>query len=761
MSRCSAHGRFVGILSSLLVLSALQTALSFSDGAASSDPPGRVDSSHLDAGAQPRHSLRSQEITVHPEALAFPMVTQDQQANSDLTLVNSGDAALTISNVTTTGYPFSTNLTGEVTLASGDSVKVNVVFAPSSPGTFVGTLSVYSNDPAHSQVQVSLSGQAELVALQTPPQIEQHWTLPDPHYHEYPVGVAGTTDGRYLVFSQDIPFNGGIPNWAQSTTRLRCVTENREQLWSRSILPGVIPTYATGDSADQYMVAGTRSDDGVTTFGFLAKVNAAGDVIWQRQYSRANREGGYQVLKAVDGYLLICLSSTDSTYTWVVRADRSGQMIWNRKYALAPSTQCYWGVATSDGGFVLVGNSGPMGDPRHEITAFKIDAQGELLWIYKRAFGGGCALGYPFETADHSLRISGAANVVSGTASPLLIKLSASGQEVWFKNYVESSSCSIGNGGIMLANGDMLLPGTKHRIGGGPSDVDLYCVRLDLEGRRLWSFVSGTTMYNQGECIVKRNGGGYILGGACESLPYDGHSVQAQLLYTGVDPLSPMGACCHVNATCSVTTEMDCPAPSVWHGDSQACAPDPCGPPLGACCEPSGSCTLVPAQSCPETSIWQGAGTTCNPNPCLSGACCLRSAPGTCEIDTPARCAAINGWYFGNGTLCAPSDTCWTTGVNGPSPVMSRLQVQIAPNPSARGVVIRCLLPLRSLTTVVLFDASGRVVRRLHEGVLPAGEMPLWWDGRDDVGQDVPSGLYLVRITAPTGEANGRIVLTR
>ena len=94
-------------------------------------------------------------------------------------------------------------------------------------------------------------------------------------------------------------------------------------------------------------------------------------------------------------------------------------------------------------------------------------------------------------------------------------------------------------------------------------------------------------------------------------------------------------------------------------------------------------------------------------------------------------------------------------------PHVSRLQVLTAPNPSAGGVVIRCLLPTRAQTTVVLFDASGRMVRRLHEGDLPAGETPLSWDGRDDAGREVPAGVYLVKVTTPAGETSGRVVLTR
>jgi hypothetical protein len=101
-----------------------------------------------------------------------------------------------------------------------------------------------------------------------------------------------------------------------------------------------------------------------------------------------------------------------------------------------------------------------------------------------------------------------------------------------------------------------------------------------------------------------------------------------------------------------------------------------------------------------------------------------------------------------------------TTGMSGASPDAPRLQVLTAPNPSAGGVVIRCLLPMSERATVALFDASGRIVRRLHDGDLPAGETPFSWDGRDDAGREVPAGVYLVKVTTPGGETSGRVVLT-
>ncbi|ARA92310.1 hypothetical protein AWN76_003390 [Rhodothermaceae bacterium RA] len=79
-------------------------------------------------------------------------------------------------------------------------------------------------------------------------------------------------------------------------------------------------------------------------------------------------------------------------------------------------------------------------------------------------------------------------------------------------------------------------------------------------------------------------------------------------------------------------------------------------------------------------------------------------------------------------------------------------QVYLYPNPvdvrrhDARVMVAG--LPAEALVQVL--SAQGVLVRRLTES---DGNGGLWWDLRDEAGQAVPSGIYLVRVEAPDGSA--------
>ena len=43
-----------------------------------------------------------------------------------------------------------------------------------------------------------------------------------------------------------------------------------------------------------------------------------------------------------------------------------------------------------------------------------------------------------------------------------------------------------------------------------------------------------------------------------------------------------------------------------------------------------------------------------------------------------------------------------------------------------------------------IYDASGTLVRSLIDAALPAGSHEIRWDGKDDTGRSVSSGVYLV-----------------
>jgi hypothetical protein len=83
------------------------------------------------------------------------------------------------------------------------------------------------------------------------------------------------------------------------------------------------------------------------------------------------------------------------------------------------------------------------------------------------------------------------------------------------------------------------------------------------------------------------------------------------------------------------------------------------------------------------------------------------------------------------------------------------------PEPFASSTRFALLFPQPGHATVCVFDASGRKVKELHRGLLNEGIHILRWNGRDDRGNHVASGIYFIRIETESRIATRKVVFLR
>jgi hypothetical protein len=83
------------------------------------------------------------------------------------------------------------------------------------------------------------------------------------------------------------------------------------------------------------------------------------------------------------------------------------------------------------------------------------------------------------------------------------------------------------------------------------------------------------------------------------------------------------------------------------------------------------------------------------------------------------------------------------------------------PIPSARGTTLSYRLNERGPVRVALYDAQGRLVRTLAEGVREAGFHSIPWTGDDASGRPVPSGVYFAIVETDREMMSARIVIAR
>jgi hypothetical protein len=83
------------------------------------------------------------------------------------------------------------------------------------------------------------------------------------------------------------------------------------------------------------------------------------------------------------------------------------------------------------------------------------------------------------------------------------------------------------------------------------------------------------------------------------------------------------------------------------------------------------------------------------------------------------------------------------------------------PNPFRGATSVSFESRRQGRVSVAVYDASGRLVRRLLDEVSAPGRRIVPWDGRDAAGRVVADGVYLVRVTADDRVERTKVVLLR
>ncbi len=83
------------------------------------------------------------------------------------------------------------------------------------------------------------------------------------------------------------------------------------------------------------------------------------------------------------------------------------------------------------------------------------------------------------------------------------------------------------------------------------------------------------------------------------------------------------------------------------------------------------------------------------------------------------------------------------------------------PNPFNPSTVVEYSLPRREKITIEIFDILGRKVRTILEQEMAAGKYRTVWNGRDDRGGEVATGVYFCRLTAGSESLSKKMVLLK
>ncbi|MBC8175531.1 MAG: T9SS type A sorting domain-containing protein [Candidatus Marinimicrobia bacterium] len=83
------------------------------------------------------------------------------------------------------------------------------------------------------------------------------------------------------------------------------------------------------------------------------------------------------------------------------------------------------------------------------------------------------------------------------------------------------------------------------------------------------------------------------------------------------------------------------------------------------------------------------------------------------------------------------------------------------PNPFNSKTTISFQLPIASQTNLTIYNINGQLVKTLMNAYASIGNYQLIWNGKNNSGQSVPSGMYLIKLSANRNVTRAKILLLK
>ncbi len=283
---------------------------------------------------------------------------------------------------------------------------------------------------------------------------------------------------------------------------------------------------------------------------WLLKFNAEGEMEWNRTYGGSKDDRGQSIIQTRDGgYALVGYAmSADGDGSqnegfhdnWILKLDAAGNIEWERSYGFAGHDHSYDILQTDDGGFFFVGfldvvASGGEGGAKgysqtlHGVGEFwgiKIDAEGNLEW--RRYFGGtnndrahavalardGGFVMTGFSESDDAI------SVTKGSYDFWVLKIDSRGELMWDRRF-GGSGIDISYDITNTDDGAYVITGhtysTDTDVTGNHGGSDLWLIKVDDTGQLIWGHTFGGTGFDMGRSVSQGSDGGFIIAGNSRS----------------------------------------------------------------------------------------------------------------------------------------------------------------------------------------------------------------------------------------------------
>jgi hypothetical protein len=269
-------------------------------------------------------------------------------------------------------------------------------------------------------------------------------------------------------------------------------------------------------SGGGYIVGGYTESFGNGRQIYLIKTNASGDTLWTRTYGGTGYDEGYSVQQTSEGGYIIsgCTNSFgNGTQVYLIKTNSTGDTLWTKTYG-GPTYDVGYSVRqTSDGGYIIVGVTMPVGDTLGDVYLIKTSPSGDTLWT--KTYGGDYGdAGYSVQQTSDGGYIVGGCYYSSWFGNlAYLIKTNMNGDTLWSRTY--GAGYEDGRSVQQTTDGGYIMAGSTYPRG---ASWQVYLIKTDSAGETLWIKDYGGTSYDFGNSVQQTTDAGFIIAGWCSYL---------------------------------------------------------------------------------------------------------------------------------------------------------------------------------------------------------------------------------------------------
>jgi len=308
---------------------------------------------------------------------------------------------------------------------------------------------------------------------------------------DYSSAVEQTTDGGYIVAGDTYSFGAG-----SNDVYLIKTNSSGDTLWTKTYggagMDFGLAVEQTNDGG--YIVAGRTESFGAGNIDvYLIKTDANGDTLWTRTYGGGSNDWVYAVKQTTDwGYIVAGQTNSfgaGAYDAYLIKTDSIGDTLWTKTYGGGVDNDYGKAVEqTNDGGYIVAGYTKSFGAGNYDAYLIKTNSNGDTLWT--RTYGGikWDEVGAVQQTTDGGYIVTGQTQSFgAGLNDVYLIKTDSNGDTLWTKTYGGGSN-DWGREIEQTTDGGYIVMGSTQSFGAGV--YNMYLIKTDANGN------SGCNQFN-------------------------------------------------------------------------------------------------------------------------------------------------------------------------------------------------------------------------------------------------------------------------